>query len=201
MMSKPPRKSCVQSSFDNVIFLDLPSKAAGERRADAQKLDPRKRGDQQNDDHDAFVSNMPGKSPHSGRDRPAKRRKERDGLDLFRPGDIAPDGRSFEHCVDDLQKALALVERGDLPRLDLLDQAPILYDWAIIRALDNPEVLILSGLFQNHPTVADGRYGHTSPLIMLDGETPPTWARTWSRWYRLGEARSNSGGSGRGRLH
>jgi hypothetical protein len=46
----------------------------------------------------------------------------------------------------------------------------------------------LWGWFLGHPTVAEGNYAHSSPVVALDLATPPTWARTESRLYRLGDA-------------
>lgn len=192
-MTNPPRKFGVQSSFGTIYFLE-PPKSAGADKADQ----PAPPADESQEGFDPYDQSVPeadeafAVAPHdkASRKKPEHHKIQRrmhDGLGVFRPGQIGPDGRSFENCIDDLQKALDLVERGDLPNLNVLDQAPILHHWVIVQTHYNPDYLMMMGWFENHPTIKDGRSGYTSPLMVIDGENPPTWARTWSRWYRLGK--------------
>ncbi|WP_368517319.1 DUF6634 family protein [Rhizobium sp.] len=44
----------------------------------------------------------------------------------------------------------------------------------------------LYGFFVGHPEISDGKHGHTSPIVEIDNEMPPRWARTESRLYTLG---------------
>ncbi|MBY3314763.1 DUF6634 family protein [Rhizobium laguerreae] len=46
----------------------------------------------------------------------------------------------------------------------------------------------LWGWVYGHPTVGEGNYAHSSPVVAIDLSTPPRWARTESRLYRLGDA-------------
>lgn len=75
---------------------------------------------------------------------------------------------------------LALVERGPEPQ-DISD-APLLSHWAPGIAWHGD--LVLTGHVTGHPRLG-ATWIHTSPLMGLDPRG--RWARSWSRWYRLGE--------------
>ncbi|MBO9126930.1 MULTISPECIES: DUF6634 family protein [unclassified Rhizobium] len=65
-----------------------------------------------------------------------------------------------------------------------LENAPTLIGWLFERPSDQKPWLY--GWFVGHPEIADGDHGHTSTLIAIDPNEPPTWAKTESRVYRLG---------------
>ncbi|MBY3556432.1 hypothetical protein [Rhizobium laguerreae] len=60
--------------------------------------------------------------------------------------------------------------------------APLLIGWAPA----DDGLPWMHAWFFDHPEIADGTHGHTSPLVMVDDVNPPHWARTDSRLYRLG---------------
>ena len=75
---------------------------------------------------------------------------------------------------------LAGIEQGPTPKD--LEAAPLLDLWqaAVAQSTGLP---LLWGCVAGHPLLRDG-WIHTSPLIALG--TDLGWARTRSRWYRLG---------------
>lgn len=68
-----------------------------------------------------------------------------------------------------------------------LDSAPFLKAWRV-KGGPLSAYSQLWGWMYGHPTVGEGSYAHTSPVIAFDASTPPRWARTESRLYRLGDA-------------
>ena len=78
-------------------------------------------------------------------------------------------------------RAIAAVEAG--PSEADLAQAPLLPDW---KAATSPGGrVMLWGEVTDHPFLGNVSI-HTSQLIAIDPETG--WARTASRWYRLGRS-------------
>jgi hypothetical protein len=76
---------------------------------------------------------------------------------------------------------------GWRPSAGQLEQAPILNEW--IWALDpDTHELVLQGCVSGHPILPDGLV--TTSAVMAAGLTD-RWARTFNRFYRLGEARRN----------
>lgn len=76
---------------------------------------------------------------------------------------------------------------GKAPAEEDLMSAPVIEGWLVKErplARFGPQVW---GWFYGHPTVGEGNYGHSSPVTQLDLSTPPRWARTESRLYRLGD--------------
>jgi len=67
------------------------------------------------------------------------------------------------------------------PHLADLGAAPILEGWAL-GGLVAPCLL---GAVIGHPLLGSRPHIHTSQLIAMDADLG--WARTWSRFYRLGE--------------
>ena len=61
-----------------------------------------------------------------------------------------------------------------------LRAAPLLDYW---RLAHRPEPALI-GLVHGHPLLRDGRTTLTSLAVVLDADAG--WARTWSRYYRLG---------------
>lgn len=90
-----------------------------------------------------------------------------------------PDDQRF---ISRATAALAALERG--PRPEDLAEAPLAETW-IPLVKDGTDLPVLWGYVTGHPLLGD-RFIRTSPLIGLSRETG--WARTFSRWYRLGEA-------------
>jgi len=76
---------------------------------------------------------------------------------------------------------LTLVERG--PERDDLAEAPLLSHWAPGIAWHGD--LVLTGHVTGHPRL-ESTWVHTTPLMGLDPRV--RWARSWTRWYRLGES-------------
>ena len=76
---------------------------------------------------------------------------------------------------------LALMERG--PEPDALTGAPLLSRWA--PGIAGHGDLVLTGHMTGHPRLGS-TWIHTTPLMGLDSRGQ--WARSWSRWYRLGES-------------
>lgn len=82
-------------------------------------------------------------------------------------------------------KAWKLAEK-DLalgPNAEQLAQSPLLSGWVLVRIGEG--VSTLHGDVSNHPTIRDCRIV-TSPVIGIHYEDG--WARTRSRWYRLGQS-------------
>ena len=93
-------------------------------------------------------------------------------------------GRQFEISYQ-MAEILALVEQGPTP--DDLDRAPRLSPWAPALALNG--VLVVAGHVADHPQLGE-TWMRSSLLMGLDPSAG--WARTWKRWYRLGEPMAES---------
>jgi hypothetical protein len=81
---------------------------------------------------------------------------------------------------------------GEIPRSMDLRAAPIIDKWSygLVPAR------CIAGSVRGHPILGNLARVHTSELIFIDPESG--WARTWSRYYRLGEPErpaTSSGGS------
>jgi hypothetical protein len=66
------------------------------------------------------------------------------------------------------------------PKPSLLDNAPLLLNWSVV-GLFTP---CLIGEVVNHPLLGNRPSIHTSHIVAANVEQG--WARTWSRYYRLG---------------
>ncbi|WCQ99110.1 DUF6634 family protein [Paracoccus aestuarii] len=86
-----------------------------------------------------------------------------------------------ERFISRATAALAALECG--PKPEDLAQAPLAELW-IALVKDGTDLPVLWGYVTGHPLLGD-RFIRTSPLIGLSREAG--WARTFSRWYRLGE--------------
>lgn len=81
---------------------------------------------------------------------------------------------------DRIQRAIVDLRRlqeGYLPTTRELANAPFLDDWCLLGPF-------LGGVVVGHPVVADGHRCITSAVLALAANG--TWARTVSRYYRLG---------------
>jgi len=92
---------------------------------------------------------------------------------------LARVARELEHAFR-MAGRLALAERGPTP--EDLAQAPVLSPWA--PALGRSGEFVLTGHVAGHPCLGEA-WIRTSVLAGLDPQG--RWARSWSRWYRLGE--------------
>lgn len=79
----------------------------------------------------------------------------------------------FIHTIED-------ADRG--PSEHDLTDAPILNPWQILQE-NEPPILRLYGCATGHPTIDDD-FLTTSPLLAFDPASG--WARTRSRWYKIG---------------
>ena len=87
-----------------------------------------------------------------------------------------------------LHADLAAVADGRLRPADLNTDAPLLDGWAIAQVA----VPCLVGLSQGHPRLpGDRRPIGTSQLWLMSDDM--CWARTHSRWYRLGRPAGQAG--------
>lgn len=87
---------------------------------------------------------------------------------------------------DNAEESLRLVEEHLTkairdPLREELDSAPILDPWWFV--VDTDGYTLLIGKVSGHP-ILRGPFIHTSPLLRLD--RLHRWARTYSRFYRLG---------------
>jgi len=88
-----------------------------------------------------------------------------------------------EILLDNLQRLhtdISRIRSGAAPTQGDLNAAPILDQWQYGARLST----CVYGLVFGHPILGDRRAIHTSELFAID--TASGWARTWSRFYRLG---------------
>jgi hypothetical protein len=80
---------------------------------------------------------------------------------------------------------------GEIPRSMDLSAAPIIDKWSygLVPAR------CIAGSVRGHPILGNLARVHTSEFVLIDPENG--WARTWSRYYRLGapERRATNSGS------
>jgi hypothetical protein len=95
---------------------------------------------------------------------------------IFSPdGDPAVTIASLRLLADDLERMSMFEPRAEL------DDAPLLEKWCVQRR----PVIALAGLVSGHPLLGN-RPVMTSELFAIDRKE--RWARTFSRFYRLGTA-------------
>lgn len=85
----------------------------------------------------------------------------------------------MDENFDEVLKAIADAERG--PTDEELSNAPYVNHYCLETI--GKSVQQIYGQLQGHPTI-DDRYVTTTPLFAFDPDAG--WARTRSRWYRLG---------------
>lgn len=83
--------------------------------------------------------------------------------------------------IRDARRDVDLLESGWAPPPEMLADAPLLEDWLLARHPMGDVCLV--GRCTGHPRLPDGPT-NTSPVVALDPAAG--WARTVSRWYRLG---------------
>jgi hypothetical protein len=80
-----------------------------------------------------------------------------------------------------------LRSHDDRPSAALLEHAPLLEQWSFA-IIQRP---CLMGAVEGHPLLGDLSRMHTSELFAIDQAAG--WARTWSRYYRLGSRENPPG--------
>jgi hypothetical protein len=89
--------------------------------------------------------------------------------------------------IRDAFEAEAELAKGWLPGEAELADAPKLDDWHIVDYRGRGQGVYLRGTAAGHPTFGGARtFIETSHLVALD-TVGHGWARTLSRWYRLGQ--------------
>lgn len=86
--------------------------------------------------------------------------------------------------LEALAMDLKRISEGSGPTLDELENAPLLDFYAMT---ERP-MYCLKGQVYGHPILGDGQI-YTSQIFALN--TPQRWARTLTRWYRLGDTRQD----------
>jgi hypothetical protein len=89
----------------------------------------------------------------------------------------------------DIARALAdakLLAGGEAPDPDELGKAPLLRRWRIIDNTKRGQGLRLIGVCSDHPILQGKRILTTSHIVAMDLDKF-RWARTLSRYYRLGQ--------------
>ena len=95
--------------------------------------------------------------------------------------DLADQARSLADALD------RLAADGRPSRADMAG-APVIDMWRPARRF----APALIGLVDGHPILKSPKPKMTSELFALDSDGH--WARTWSRWYRLGDALPSGNG-------
>lgn len=89
-----------------------------------------------------------------------------------------------------LASDVAYLSDNGAPSESMLSSAPILNSWAPAIA----PTICLVGSVSGHPRLGCRPLIHTSELFAMDELAG--WARTWSRWYRLGIPKDGFEGGG-----
>lgn len=82
------------------------------------------------------------------------------------------------------------LQAGEIPRQMDLSAAPAIDQWSY--GLVPARCIV--GSVREHPILGNCARVHTSQLVLIDPENG--WARTWSRYYRLGAPERPATGSG-----
>jgi hypothetical protein len=97
---------------------------------------------------------------------------------------------SLEDSLASLLSDIHDLQIGEIPRLMNLKSAPVIDQWSYGLLL----VCCLAGSVREHPILGNRTRIQTSQLVLIDPEHG--WARTWSRYYRLGAPERSATGSG-----
>ena len=94
---------------------------------------------------------------------------------------VADDGRTHRERIAAAEALVAKIAGGWRPADEELRDAPLIDHWIPLVTEDGA---VLLGDIAHHPILEPGRRKATSMLLALDGSL--LWARTISRFYRLG---------------
>ena len=87
-------------------------------------------------------------------------------------------------CLEDrltkLLRDIRDLRAGEMPRSTDVRAAPIIDKWSYAFV----PACCIAGSVRGHPVLGNLARVHTSELVLIDPENG--WARTWSRYYRLG---------------
>jgi hypothetical protein len=98
--------------------------------------------------------------------------------------------KSLEDSLTTLLSDIRDLRTSEVPRsLDLMS-APAIDQWSF--GLVPARCIV--GSVRGHPILSNRARVHTSQLVLIDPENG--WARTWSRYYRLGAPERPATGSG-----
>jgi hypothetical protein len=97
-----------------------------------------------------------------------------------------PDPLTVRRATD-LAEDLSRLAAGEGPTPLELASAPVIGRWFLAPRVE----ACLIGEISGHPTIGELRPGRTTSLFAIDEEAG--WARTWSRWYRLGASATDIG--------
>jgi len=87
----------------------------------------------------------------------------------------------YVRSLEDQLRAMQMLRQYGRPTKAVLEAAPVLDRWTLHPVIE----MALTGLSHGHPTLpGKGRPIVTSPLLLLAPDEG--WARTHSRFYRLG---------------
>ena len=111
-----------------------------------------------------------------------------EALGLGEPTAVTADQRRLCERLRDLADDLEALEREG-PQPEDLAGAPLMEGWAF----EAGRTRVITGVSHGHPNIPAGREVRTSDVFATDGRT---WARTLSRWYRLGRPAVPMPGSG-----
>jgi hypothetical protein len=88
--------------------------------------------------------------------------------------------KSLQDSMNSLLRDIRYLRTGGMPRSADLRAAPTIDQWSY--GLVPARCIV--GSVCGHPILGDRARIHTSEIILIDPESG--WARTWSRYYRLG---------------
>jgi hypothetical protein len=98
--------------------------------------------------------------------------------------------KCLEESLTSLLRDIRDLRVGEIPRSLDLEAAPTIDQWSY--GLTPARCIV--GSVRGHPILGNRARVHTSELILIDPEDG--WARTWSRYYRLGKLEEPATGSG-----
>jgi hypothetical protein len=97
------------------------------------------------------------------------------------PGEERSGDEHLSRRLKEAKDALDRIKSGQAPTPEELAAAPKLEWW---RLGEDTLFNVLEGVVTGHPLLPDGAFIHTSALVWLAADR--RWARTISRFYRLG---------------
>lgn len=98
--------------------------------------------------------------------------------------------KSLEDSLTSLLRDISDLRVGEIPRSLDLEAAPTIDQWSY--GLIPARCIV--GTPVGHPILGKRARVHTAQMVLMDSESG--WARTWSRYYRLGAPERPPTGSG-----